>query len=579
MAYSKGYPLVTDNDFNEKITQKFIKYKIPAKKKSFNEICFPKNYTLQIPQQFVGEYINPKTPYKSLLIYHRIGAGKTMSAIVICEKFKHTKNILIVVPASLIGNFRDELRSRGVGDVYLTDYERKKLKNLHPSDGEFKDIIERSNERIDKYYSIYSYNKFVELYKNKEIKLTNTLLVIDEIQNMVSPTGTYYNTLHEAVTKAPKDLRIVILSATPIFDHVSEIALTMNLLRMPQNLPTGSEFNNMFLEKKRKRDGTIYYKTKNLDLFKEYVKGFISYYRGAPEYTFPKAELKYVKCEMSEFQYRSYVTAVKSDENLENKSSRDKYVKSFYEGNLTDLSTTFYLNTRLISNVAFPNKKIHESGLDSFVGKHLEINNLEKYSIKFFKIFKKMHRADGPVYLYSNFLESGLKSFARVLEYNGYKNYSEHGQGRKRFAFITSEQDKHTKEEIKHVYNQLDNINGSKLKILLLSSAAKEGLSLKAVRQVHILEPYWNQNRLEQIIGRGSRYCSHAMLPADERIIKIYIYLAVHPNEKQTVDQYISKLADRKQKLIKEFENAIHSIAVDCELNKNANGKDIVCDN
>lgn len=573
-----SYPLITDKNFNDKVTHKFIKYKIPDKKKTFNEICFPKEYKLQIPQQFVGEYINPKTPYKSLLIYHRIGAGKTMSAIVICEKFKHTKNIVVVVPASLIGNFRDELRSMGLGDTYLKDNERKKLKKLHPTDKEYQEIIKLSDERIDKFYSIYSYNKFVELLKDKSLKMTNTLLVIDEIQNMVSATGTYYSTLYNAINHSPKDLRTVILSATPIFDQVNEIALTLNLLKMPKELPTGSEFNKMFLEKRRKRDGTIYYTAKNLDIFKEYIKGFISYYRGAPAYTFPHAELKYVKCEMSDFQYRSYVTAVKADENVEAKNMRDKYVKSFYEGNLDELSTTFYLNTRLISNVAYPNKKIHDEGLKSFSGNHLSISNLEKYSIKFFKIFKKVHRADGPVYIYSNFLECGLKSFAQVLEHNGYKNYSEYGQGKKRFAYITSEQTKQEKEEIKHVYNQLSNIDGTKLKILLLSSAAKEGLSLKAVRQAHIIEPYWNQNRLEQIIGRGSRYCSHAMLPTDERIIKIYIYLAVHPNEKQTVDQYIHKLAERKQKLIKEFEEAIYSVAVDCELNKNANGKNIVCD-
>jgi len=575
-----AYPSINNKNFNKEITHKFIKYKIPDKKKSFNDICFPKTYELQQPQKFAAAYINPKTPYKGVILIYSVGGGKTMGSIQVCENFKREKNIIVVTPASLIGNYRDELRSKGVGDIYITDAERQKLKTLHPTSPEYINIIEKSNERINKYYTIYSYNKFIALIQDKKLSLKNALLVIDEIQNMVSAKGTYYNVLYDAISKAPKDLRIVLLSATPMFDAPVEFALTMNLLRIPLEYPTGQEFSKLFLEKKKKRDGTIYYAAKNLDMFKSYITGYVSYYRGAPAYTFPKAEIKYVKCIMSDFQYRCYVTAVKSDEHLVNKSQRETYIKAFYEGDLGTLPTTFMLGGRFISNVAYPNKKIHEEGADSFSGKHLALDKLGDYSIKFDRIFKKISRSPGPVYVYSNFLEyAGLKDFAKVLEHNGYKNYNDKGQGKKRYAYITSEQTKQTKEEIKHVYNQKSNIDGSKLKVLLLSSAAKEGISFKCVRQVHILEPYWNQNRLEQIIGRGSRYCSHAMLPKDEREIKIYIYLAVHPNEKQTVDQYIYKLAEKKQKLIKEFEEAIYSVAIDCELNKNANGKDIICNN
>lgn len=97
-----------------------------------------------------------------------------------CEK------IIVLVPASLIGNFRDELRSRCAGDSYLTDKERKRLKVLHPTSDEYIKIISKSDAKIDKFYTIYSYNKFVMLAKDGKIDLKNTLLIIDEIQNMVS---------------------------------------------------------------------------------------------------------------------------------------------------------------------------------------------------------------------------------------------------------------------------------------------------------------------------------------------------------------------------------------------------------
>ncbi len=77
--------------------------------------------------------------------------------------------------------------------------------------------------------------------------------------------------------------------------------------------------------------------------------------------------------------------------------------------------------------------------------------------------------------------------------------------------------------------------------------------------------------RLQQIIGRGSRFCSHKDLPEEERNIKVYIYLATHPDEEETVDEYINHLATQKNKLVGEFEKVIKESAIDCTLFKNAN--------
>ena len=60
---------------------------------------------------------------------------------------------------------------------------------------------------------------------NKRIKLDNTLLIIDEVQNIVSEHGTFYKTIYNSIKKAPDNNRIILLSGTPIFDKPSEIAL------------------------------------------------------------------------------------------------------------------------------------------------------------------------------------------------------------------------------------------------------------------------------------------------------------------------------------------------------------------
>merc|ERR1711924_329661 len=98
---------------------------------------------------------------------------------------------------------------------------------------------EKSNKKIDKYYKIYSYHKFVMMATKKQFNLKNTLLIVDEIQNMISESGTFYTILLKTINNAPKDLRVVLLSATPMFDKPIEIALTLNLLRPKILLPTG----------------------------------------------------------------------------------------------------------------------------------------------------------------------------------------------------------------------------------------------------------------------------------------------------------------------------------------------------
>lgn len=569
-----SYPKISDNDFNNKINKKFKKYTVPNKKQTMKQICFPKQFQHQYPQQFVANYINPDTPYKGLLVFHSIGAGKTCAAVHIAEQWKKLRQIIVVVPASLKGNFRNELRSLCAQNNYLTSVERQDLKKLHPSSKEYKLIIRKSDDRINKNYSIYSYNKFIDLTNNNKIKLNNKLLIIDEIQNMVSEGGTYYQTLYKIIHEAPKDLRIILLSATPIFDKPVEIALTMNLLRLPVEIPIGNKFNKMFLKESKKK-GITYYTPQNLDKFKRLIKGYVSYFRGAPPHVYPEKILKYVKCEMSDFQYKTYITVKRS----ETKISRS--YQSFTEGDILDLPNNFFLGTRYISNIAFPNKHTGEKGYDSLDKKSIKL--LQNYSIKFYKIIKKIQNCSGTVFVYSNFKEyGGLKSFIKILDYYGYTNYIGSGEGSKRYAIWSGDENIQVKEEIKSVFNQLSNANGSKIKILLGSPSIKEGVSLLRVQQVHILEPYWNISRLDQVIGRAIRYCSHKDMPKEKQIVKVYIYIAVHPNEPETVDQYIQRLAYYKNNLTKEFELALKESAVDCVINKGANVSmnedDIVCD-
>ena len=386
---------------------------------------------------------------------------------------------------------------------------------------------------------------------------------------MVSEEGTYYSELYYLIQHAPADLRIVLLSATPMFDKPFEMGLTINLLRPQREFPSTSiDFDKKFISTKKDKKGNYKLSMKNIDLFKSIIRGYVSYFRGAPPYVFPEMKIKYVKCEMSDFQYASYKAVLRNEQNETNLKLKRQVNKDLNVGRLPN---NFFIGTRFVSNIVFPNKKVGDEGLKSLTN-HQVLNNLEKCSTKFEKIINKIRNASGKIFIYSSFKEyAGLKSLVRVLEAYGYQNYADFGEGTKRFAIWSGDEDMNYKEEIKSVFNMKKNLNGSKLKIILGSSSIKEGVSFAGVRQVHILDPYWNLPRLEQVIGRASRFCSHKDLELEKRNVKVYIYLATAPDETETVDQYIHKLSLKKNKLVNEFELAVKQAAIDCELNKTAN--------
>lgn len=553
-----SYPIVSDNNFNDKFTKKFHSYRIPEKKKTFKQICFPSVYELQPQQKLLAQVINPKSPYKGILVFHNIGSGKTCTAITMCEQWKGKKKIVWVCPASLIGNTRDELRSPCTGTIYISKKDREQLKRLNPADKEYLRIIRESDKKIDRYYNIYSYNKFVKLIKTNKLHLRNALLVIDEVQNMISDGGIYYQYLSQAIDESTGTYT-VLLSATPIYDSVTEIPLLLNLLPIPEKFPTGAKFIKEYTYVKEHRTYTEH-KSHNLDQFKQNIQGFISYFPGAPSYTYPEKRIHYVRSYMEPFQYKAYQSAQRK----EKKKHKGKLV---IDGQLGKLSKSFFLGTRLMSNICFPNKKINDAGLDSLDG--VGIENLKKYSTKFYKVFKKIKQAERSVLVYSNFILYGIESFAKILELNGYVNLQDGQKKNKTFAIYSGQESREYKNKIRNIFNNKDNVYGENIKVMLLSPSAAEGVSFLNISQLHILEPYWNMSKIYQIMGRGVRFCSHKNLTKDNRVVDIYIYKAVHDSEKMSIDEYILKIADKKDGIIKEFERAMIEASIDCKLNKN----------
>jgi hypothetical protein len=379
-------------------------------------------------------------------------------------------------------------------------------------------------------------------------------MIVDEVHNIISEDGTFYNTFSKCIASGmdKNDFRLVLMSGTPIYDKPAELGLTINLLK-PHTFKNIEEFNDEFLVRSITDDGIIYH-LKNEEKLSKILQGHVSYYEGAPSFTFPKTHIKYVKCKMEKFQSDAYTSFIEQEK-------KGLFLQST---DILKLPNSFLLGGRIISNVAYPNRKIGEKGLDSFEGHYLSWNNLKKYSVKFYKILKKIERCPGPVFVYSNFKEhGGIEDFKRVLDYHDYSNFLDDGEGKKRYAIWSGDENFDEKELIREIINGKNNSDGSKIKVILGSPAIKEGVTLLRIRQVHILEPYWNMSRMDQVIGRAVRFCSHKDLPKEDRNVNIYIYLTVDKGSEMSIDQQIMSIALRKKMLTNEFETVLKKSAID----------------
>ena len=83
--------------------------------------------------------------------------------------------------------------------------------------------------------------------------------------------------------------------------------------------------------------------------------------------------------------------------------------------------------------------------------------------------------------------------------------------------------------------------NQDKIRVLFISKAGSEGLDLKNTRNIIIMESAWNENSIEQIIGRGVRYKSHESLPKSKRNVSIYKLYSIKPIEYKNLNKITSK--------------------------------------
>lgn len=234
-------------------------------------------------------------------------------------------------------------------------------------------------------------------------------------------------------------------------------------------------------------------------------------------------------------------------------------------------------------------------------GRIFSPSELSKYSAKIHNICEIIKKSTGIILIYSQYIDGGVVPIALALEELGFTRFgtSEYTKPlfetpptepldsltmkpksqvsgefhQAKYVMITGDKSysPQNAQDIKEVTSP-SNKYGEKVKVVLISKAGSEGLDFKCIRQVHILEPWYNMNRIEQIIGRGVRNLSHCLLPFEERNVEIYMHASVLDNsDEEATDVYIYRLAKKKAEQIGKVTRLMKETSVDCLLNVGQN--------
>ena len=220
-------------------------------------------------------------------------------------------------------------------------------------------------------------------------------------------------------------------------------------------------------------------------------------------------------------------------------------------------------------------EKKYKGSVDKYIEDHKFksklIESMYKCSVKFLYISLSIILSKGLSMVYSNYVNmEGIQMLKQYLKYFDFVNYSDTSKSKFKFAEFHGGVIKERNKILK-IFNNKENRYGKNIKTILISVAGTEGLSLFNVREVHIVEPHWNEIRIEQAIGRAIRFCSHKDLPMDERKVSVLRYLSTRKTKKLTTDQHLYNLSKKKQNLVESFTDRIKEVSIDCVLNKNEN--------
>lgn len=679
--YDYLYPTLNDPEFNVKISEKKefqdMKYdgSIEDPIEKAEKLCNAE-FELAPHQLFVRNFLSFNTPYNSLLLYHGLGTGKTCSAITICEEMRDymrqmgiSQRIIIVASPSVQENFKLQLfderklkKINGVWNIHACTG-NKYLKEINPTNikGLSKEKVMRQiNRIINIYYLFMGYTEFsnyivkksmvdsegltqkkVDLLRKKKLKkvFERRLIVIDEVHNIRISDDNKNKQIAKNLMQLVKNIdgiRLLLLSATPMYNSYKEIIWLLNLMN------ANDRRAQISVKEVFDKTGNFIINDRGEEIGKELLIqkaiGYVSFIRGENPYTFPYrifpkifeveksiTQIKYPEFALNgrsiiqqiehldlycvgigDYQLKVYNYILKHiKDNLDDKiefENMERFGYTLLQYPLEALNMTYPIDkiddddlkvnpSALVGNAGLkrimsfkettkPPQRFDFEYREDILKKYGRIfsqSEIGKYSSKIKNICSKIQESDGIVLIYSQYIDGGLVPIALALEEMGFQRYGQtksllksnsKNKDALKYAMITGDKllSPDNLSEIKAVTDE-SNANGEKVKVVFISKAGSEGLDFKNIRQIHILEPWYNTNRIEQIIGRGVRTCSHKNLSFEKRNVMIFLYGTMLPSELEAADMYVYRLADLKATQIGVVSRVLKQNAIDCLLN------------
>ena len=639
------YPDINDKDFKSKLSKiyEFNIHTIPEYEKIKTLEDFEKNsdklcgvFEKTFYQYLMSQYISIRTPYRSLLMYHAVGVGKTCSSITLAETFliPHSlydePKIWVIMPLSLKNSFKEQifnvskmqdyktLANQCTGCTYMDMAHIIKESNIDKINIKIKKII-KSRYRIFTYDSFAS---FIESdYTEKGLIVKDKVIIIDEAHNIRSShtdNKRIYNTLINILPTGVNN-RLILLSATPMYNEPSDMLDLLYLLLLNDKRKDILElpFPKIFNDKNEINDTVI-------ELLKNLSSNYISYLRGKNPFSFA------VKLSPLDSGIKILDKIIPKDINNNPIPLNDKDWLSrindgivpaqlgesqlkYIENKLKNLDENNIFNNLQPMNIVY-DTDIGEKGFYTFftrINNKEPINvkynkkynnalypdnaNLGKYSGKFLRLCEFIKKSKGVIVIYSRFIWSGVVPLAICLEHLGYDRESGSGSINNflhdpkiiddrpkydnikypKYCILSSENREvmgNTNiDSLLKLINNPKNIDGSVIKVILMTPVAGEGLSFYNIREMHLIEPWYHFNRVDQIIGRGIRNCSHQRLPINEKNVTVFMYAGINGYEKETPDIHAFRIATKKLNQSYIIDNVIRNNAFDCIFMKNIN--------
>jgi len=582
-----------------------------------------KDFHLQSFQVFVRRMLSPDSPTRNMLLVHGTGVGKTCTSIQVAEEYIlrpefQDKKVLVLATSAVEETFRSQifdvnrvevdpaglLRSQQcTGRRYLDMLERARTEELRWENPENRERLNTIVQKmIDDFYEFSGYIQFYNLVEKKRITLSpadfevwvhetfdGRLLILDEAHKMAEAESEEAKQTSESVQRIVKianGMSLVLLTATPMYDSFQEIILFFNLFlwndkrQSPKDKISPSDFF--------KADGS--FKTPAAESkFRGWCHEYISFIRGENPFTFP-FRLPPPKAMIGALDRKTDIRGKKITQLRKYLPLVVSYVEGVQKEKVKQITGQKIQEDVIPTIVVSPDGRSIATCFEKLVNSDkaqyryakdlppfLSPSLVGSHAAKFATVIRCIQESTGIVFVYSNSVRGGVVPFSMCLEEHGFepaigKRLLENPSGefkgstQGKYALLTSDMSEKQIAVLIRRLRKQTNSTGQDIRIIVGSYIISEGVDFKNVRQVHILDPWYNMSRMEQIIGRGLRTCSHSTLPFEEQNCTVYLHtLRYADSTQETYDEYIYRyFVEAKAKAIAQVKHVLAESSVDC---------------